>query len=116
PDEAAAYIRQGYVVAFPTETVYGLGADAADEHAVRRIFAAKGRPSDNPLIVHLATLDQLGAVVSRVTPAAQRLVERFFPGPLTLILPRRPEVPVAVTAGLETVGVRMPAHPVAHAF
>lgn len=116
PEEAAAYIRHGYVVAFPTETVYGLGADAFDEHAVRRIFVAKGRPSDNPIIAHIARLEQLHELVRTVPPMAERLIERFFPGPLTLILPRHPNVPSVLTAGLDTIGVRMPAHPIAHAF
>ena len=115
-DQAAAFIRQGYVVAFPTETVYGLGADALDEHAVRKIFVAKGRPSDNPLIIHLARLEQLPEVVREVPDAAARLIEHFFPGPITVILPRHARVPDVVTAGLDTVGVRVPAHPVAHAF
>lgn len=116
PEEAAAFIRRGEIVAFPTETVYGLGADAFNEEAIRKIFAAKERPADNPLIVHLADLGQLPRVAARVPPAAQALVEAFFPGPLTLILPRRAEVPAVVSGGLPTVGVRMPRHPVAQAF
>jgi len=114
--EAAALIRRGELVAFPTETVYGLGADAFNPEAVRKIFEAKGRPLDNPLIVHIAHLDQLARLVRDVPEAARRFMERFFPGPLTLVLPRHPDVPDEVTAGLPTVGVRMPRHPVARAF
>lgn len=116
PTEAATYIKAGQVVAFPTETVYGLGADAFDRDAVQRIFEAKDRPSDNPLIVHVASAADVPRVAATVPPLAERLLKRFAPGPLTLILPRRPEVPLIVTAGLDTVGVRIPAHPVAHAF
>jgi len=114
--EAAALIRRGELVAFPTETVYGLGADAFNPEAVRKIFEAKGRPLDNPLIVHIAHLDQLARLVRDVPEAARRFMERFFPGPLTLVLPRHPDVPDEVTAGLPTVGVRMPRHLVARAF
>lgn len=114
--EAAALIRRGELVAFPTETVYGLGADAFNPEAVRKIFEAKGRPLDNPLIVHIAHLDQLARLVRDVPEAARRFMERFFPGPLTLVLPRHSDVPDEVTAGLPTVGVRMPRHPVARAF
>lgn len=113
---AAALIRQGELVAFPTETVYGLGADAFNPAAVRKIFEAKGRPSDNPLIVHIACIDQLDRLVTAIPETARRLMARFFPGPLTLVLPRHPDVPDEVTAGLPTVGVRMPRHPVARAF
>ncbi|MCG0239557.1 MAG: threonylcarbamoyl-AMP synthase [Firmicutes bacterium] len=111
--EAGAVIRRGGLVAFPTETVYGLGASALDPEAVRRIFAAKGRPADNPLIVHVADAQDLDRVVREVPAVARELMARFWPGPLSLALPRRPEVPDAVTAGLPTVGVRMPDHPVA---
>jgi L-threonylcarbamoyladenylate synthase len=116
PRIAAAILRSGGVVAFPTETVYGLGADAFNAKAVEKIFRAKGRPTDNPLIVHIAELSQLEKVALRVTSSAQRAVERFFPGPLTVILPRHPTLPLSVTAGLDTVGVRFPVHPVAQAF
>lgn len=111
--DAARLIQQGEVVAFPTETVYGLGADALSNQAVEKIFVAKGRPSDNPLIVHIGSIGQLETVVSQVTDDAQRLIEAFWPGPLTLILPKQDTVADLVTAGLETVGVRMPDHPVA---
>ena len=95
--QAAAYIRAGEVVAFPTETVYGLGADALNAQAVHRIFEAKGRPADNPLIVHIAALDQLDALVTDVPEAAWRLIEAFWPGPMTLILPKRDCIPDVVS-------------------
>lgn len=116
PEDAARFIRRGGIVAFPTETVYGLGADAFNASAVRRIFAAKGRPSDNPLIAHIAARSQLDLLARAVPPHAEALIDRFFPGPLTLILPRHPDVPPVVTAGLDTVGVRMPDHPLALRF
>ncbi|MCB9876686.1 MAG: threonylcarbamoyl-AMP synthase [Planctomycetes bacterium] len=114
--EPAQWLRDGRLVALPTETVYGLGANALDETAVRSIFAAKQRPAFNPLIVHVADPSWLGRVVADVPPLARRLIDAFWPGPLTLVLPRRPEVPDVVTGGLDTVGVRMPAHPVALAL
>jgi L-threonylcarbamoyladenylate synthase len=103
-------------VAFPTETVYGLGAHALDPAAVQRIFEAKGRPASDPLIVHVATFDQLHGLVAWVPARAEALAERFWPGPLTLVLPRSDEVPDLVTAGLETVAIRVPSHPVARAL
>ena len=115
-EHAASLLRAGELVAFPTETVYGLGANALDERAVRRIFEAKGRPSYNPLIVHVGDIEQARRVAAGWPAAAQRLAERFWPGPLTLVLPKRQEVPDAVTAGLPSVAVRVPAHPVAHAL
>lgn len=114
--EAAALLRNGELVAFPTETVYGLGADATNDDAVGRIFTAKGRPADNPLIVHVADKGQLSAVVAEVSEVARRLIDRFWPGPLTLVLPHRGTVSARVTCGLPTVAVRMPAHPVARAL
>lgn len=111
--EAASLIRAGQLVAFPTETVYGLGAHALDSAAVYRIFAAKGRPSTDPLIVHLVGAEQLGQVAADVPDLAYRLIEAFWPGPLTLILPRHPNVPAAISAELPTVAVRVPRHPVA---
>ncbi|MCS7080160.1 MAG: L-threonylcarbamoyladenylate synthase [Chloracidobacterium sp.] len=114
--KAAALLRSGQLVAFPTETVYGLGAPAFDEVAVARIFAAKGRPPNNPLIVHIAESDWLERVAVEIPPAAYRLMDAFFPGPLTLILPKHPRVPSNVTAGGATVGVRWPSHPVAQAL
>lgn len=113
---AADFIRAGEVVAFPTETVYGLGASIFDEAAIARIFMAKGRPGDNPLIAHIADLAQLGAIAATIPTAARRLIERFFPGPLTVILPKRDEVPLLATGGLTTIGVRMPDHPLALQF
>ncbi|MGH9664091.1 MAG: L-threonylcarbamoyladenylate synthase, partial [Bryobacteraceae bacterium] len=110
---AAGILRAGGLVAFATETVYGLGANALDEAAVRRIYEAKGRPSTSPLIVHIADLEMAPRVAAEWPEAAQKLAARFWPGPLTLILRKQPEVPEIVTAGLDTVGVRMPAHAVA---
>jgi L-threonylcarbamoyladenylate synthase len=103
-------------VAFPTETVYGLGADAFQPDAVQRIFEAKGRPADNPLIVHVCRLEQFREVAASVPSPAQQLVEHFLPGPLTLILPKHPGLPSVVTAGLDTVGVRMPRLPLTRRF
>lgn len=116
PLEAAEYIRAGEVAAFPTETVYGLGADALRADAVRKIFDAKGRPSDNPLIIHICDLSQIDLVASDVPPYADLLISHFVPGPLTLVLRKSPHVPAVVTAGLDTVGIRMPAHETALAF
>ncbi|HMA37391.1 MAG TPA: L-threonylcarbamoyladenylate synthase [Chloroflexia bacterium] len=110
---AGALLRAGQLVAFPTETVYGLGANALDAAAVTRIFGVKERPADDPLIVHVADLAGVLALVTHLPPLAQALAARFWPGPLTLVLPRGPAVPLQVTAGLDTVAVRMPAHPVA---
>jgi L-threonylcarbamoyladenylate synthase len=110
---AASLLREGKLVAFPTETVYGLGADATNPAAVAAIFAAKERPASDPLIVHLADLEQLASVVTVTPPLALRLAERFWPGPLTLVLPRAELIPPNVTAGGPTVGVRMPASLVA---
>ena len=112
--EAARLVRDGNLVAFPTETVYGLGADARSTEAVERIFEAKGRPSDNPLIVHISDKSQLYALVERVDEISLRLIEAFWPGPLTLVLPVKDgAVSAKVTAGLATVAVRMPDHPTA---
>lgn len=113
---AARAITCGHLVAFPTETVYGLGASAFDTAAVERIFAAKRRPFSDPLIVHLASMAQLAQVATAVSASAHRLAERFWPGPLTLILHRGPKVPAAVSAGRDTVAVRVPCHPVAQAL
>ena len=110
---AARLILEGEVVAFPTETVYGLGANAMDTNAVRRIFDCKGRPQDNPLIVHLADFDRLCDVVAYVPPLARVLYDKFCPGPLTMIMPKGDRIPSAVTAGLDTVGIRFPSHPIA---
>lgn len=113
--EAGACIRAGELVGFPTETVYGLGADALNAAAVGKIFAAKGRPADNPLIAHICSA-AMGELLAEFTPMAQMLAEHFWPGPLTMVMPRRPIVPDAVTAGLETVAVRWPSNPIATAL
>ncbi len=116
PTIAARFIEHGEVVAFPTETVYGLGANVFNEDAIRKIFAAKGRPTDNPLIAHIAELSQLDQLVQEIPPAAQKLIEAFFPGPLTLVLPKHKTISLLATAGLQTIGVRMPSHPIARQF
>ena len=112
-DRAVELLQAGELVAFPTETVYGLGADAANPQAVGKIFAAKGRPADHPLIVHLPGAGHLDRWARDIPDSAWALAEAFWPGPLTLILKRAPEVPYAVTGGQETVGVRVPSHPIA---
>jgi L-threonylcarbamoyladenylate synthase len=112
-DNAASLLRQGRLVAFPTETVYGLGADASNPQAVRKIFEAKGRPANHPLIVHIPSLDSLSDWTVSLPYAAQLLAAHFWPGPLAMILNKRPEVPLAVTGGQSTVGLRVPNHPVA---
>jgi L-threonylcarbamoyladenylate synthase len=116
PTIAARFILHGEVVAFPTETVYGLGANIFNEEAIRKIFIAKGRPTDNPLIAHISDLSQLEFITSSVPPIAQKLIRRFFPGPLTLVLPKGERVPSLATGGLKTLGVRMPRHPIAQQF
>lgn len=112
-EQAGQALREGALVAFPTETVYGLGANALDAAAVSGIFAAKGRPADNPLIVHISDRASLEMLASDIPDVAERLMARFWPGPLTLVFHRRPAVPDIVTAGLDTVAVRMPVHPIA---
>lgn len=114
--EAARILRAGGLVAFPTETVYGLGADGFNAEAVRRIFAAKGRPADNPLILHVSGTAMASLVAEALPEVGRALAARFWPGPLTLVLPRREAVPAVVTAGLPTVAVRCPAHPIALAL
>ena len=118
PDIAAAVgaLRAGGLVAFPTETVYGLGADARDPAALRRVYALKGRPASHPLILHLADAAALPQWVAAVPPAAATLAARFWPGPLTLVLPRAPGVPDELTGGQDSVAVRVPSHPVAQAL
>lgn len=113
--QAADLLSRGQLVAFPTETVYGLGANALDADAVLSIFTAKNRPADNPLIVHIWTADQLPGLVE-ISPLAYPLMERFWPGPLTLLMPKKQMIPEIVTAGLDTVAIRMPSHPVAQAL
>jgi len=112
-EHAALLLRQGLLVAFPTETVYGLGADASNPEAVRKIFQAKGRPADHPLIVHISSVDSLNDWAVNIPDAAKKLAAHFWPGPLALILNKKPDVPLEVTGGQETVGLRMPDHPVA---
>src|SRR5579871_542923 len=107
---AASLIRKGGLVAFATETVYGLGANAYDVRAVARIFEAKERPAFDPLIVHIGAPDWVEKVAAVVTPLARKLIDAFWPGPLTLVLPKTPRIPDLATAGLSTVGVRMPWH------
>lgn len=114
-ERAGALLAAGQVVGIPTETVYGLGANALDGAAVKQIFAAKGRPADNPLIVHIADFSQIFDLVAAVPDAARRLADAYWPGPLTIILPKAACIPDEVSAGLETVGIRLPSHPVARA-
>jgi L-threonylcarbamoyladenylate synthase len=116
PEVAATFIRAGQIVAFPTETVYGLGANIFDISAVLSIFSAKGRPEDNPLIAHISNLDDLTLLASNVTKSAADFIKAFFPGPLTVILPKHKNVPLQATAGLHTIGIRMPSHPLALDF
>ena len=113
---AAAQLKAGELVAFPTETVYGLGADASNADAVRKVFAAKGRPADHPLIVHIADTVQLANWAREIPQAVHTLAQKFWPGPLTLVLKRHPNVPDAVTGGQDTVAIRVPSHPVAQAL
>ncbi|MBS7297889.1 MAG: threonylcarbamoyl-AMP synthase [Eubacteriales bacterium] len=114
--ELGGIIRAGGLVCFPTETVYGLGANAFDENAAYKVFEAKGRPSDNPLIVHLSDISQLETVAREVPEEAYKLFEAYSPGPLTVILKKKETLPAAVTAGLDTVAVRIPSHPIARAL
>lgn len=114
--EAARLIRSGELIGLPTETVYGLGADASNDAAVAQIFAAKGRPSNHPLIVHIAEAQQVLDYASSVPPFAASLIAAFWPGPLTLILPRKPDVATAAAGGQDSIGLRCPSHPVAQAL
>ncbi len=114
--KAAEVIRSGGLAAFPTETVYGLGADVFNESALEKIFRAKGRPADNPLIVHVSDIAQIEFLVTAVSPAAAKFIDAFFPGPLTLVLPKAEGISPLVTAGLNTVGVRMPRGELAREF
>ncbi|MFM9900842.1 MAG: L-threonylcarbamoyladenylate synthase [Polaromonas sp.] len=114
--QAAQHLQAGELVAFPTETVYGLGADASSDVAVAKIFAAKGRPADHPLIVHVASAAQVADYARSVPPFASALIAAFWPGPLTVILPRKPGVATAAAGGQDSIGLRCPAHPVALAF
>lgn len=114
--DAANHLLNGEVVGFPTETVYGLGANALNEEAVNKIFEAKGRPGDNPLIVHISDKSQIDELVNEITPLAQKLINAFMPGPITIIMPKSEKIPDNVTAGLNSVGIRMPVHRVANEF
>ena len=116
PGQAAAYISSGGVVAFPTETVYGLGADLFNESAIEKIFIAKNRPADNPLIAHVASLDQLNLLTPEITGSALLFLEKFSPGPLTVVLRRSDRVSTLVTAGLDTIGIRIPESELARQF
>jgi L-threonylcarbamoyladenylate synthase len=116
PLEAAEFVKAGGVVAFPTETVYGLGANVFDADAVQKVFDAKRRPADNPLIAHVASAAQIEELTTVITDNARTLIDAFFPGPLTVVLPRSPDVPLIATAGLDTIGVRMPSNELAQAF
>ena len=111
--EAARIIREGGLVAFPTETVYGLGANALNEDAARKIYAAKGRPSDNPLIAHISCMEELEPLVKKIPEAGRKLAEAYWPGPLTMVFPKSEIVPYGTTGGLDTVAVRMPSDPIA---
>lgn len=115
-DEAAAILRSGGLVAFPTETVFGLGADATNQAALEKLFSAKGRPSDNPLIVHVADVDHWPKVARSMPKVAERLLAKFAPGPLTVVLPKQSTICDSVTAGLDTVGLRIPNHPQARSL
>jgi len=113
---AAAFVKQGEVVAFPTETVYGLGANAYDEKAVKKIFKAKGRPADNPLIVHIASKKDIAILVESIPEVAHKIINKFFPGPITIIFEKNEIVPAATTAGLGTIAIRMPSSKIARYF
>lgn len=116
PEEAAEFIKGGGVAAFPTETVYGLGANVFDERAIAKIFKAKQRPADNPLIAHIGEITQIEQLTAEVGENARRFIDAFFPGPLTLVLPKNSVVPMIATAGLDTIGVRMPGSTLARKF
>jgi L-threonylcarbamoyladenylate synthase len=116
PYEAAEILKAGGLVAFPTETVYGLGANVFDEASVAKIFKAKRRPADNPLIAHVASFEQIRQLAAEVTETAEKLIEKFFPGPLTVVLKKSDSVPDVATAGLDSIGVRMPRNQIARDF
>lgn len=113
---AAKILQEGGLVAFPTETVYGLGGNGLDSEACEKIYIAKGRPSDNPLILHISEFEELNPIVREISPAAQKLMDAFWPGPLTMVFPKSDIVPEKATGGLDTVAVRFPNHPVARAI
>ena len=114
--KAAEIIHSGGIVAFPTETVYGLGADVFNETAVKKIFEAKGRPSDNPLIVHVAEKSKISDVAQEINANAQKIADKFMPGPITIVLPKKKNIPYSVTGGIDTVGIRIPEHEGARKF
>ncbi len=116
PEKASEFIKKGGLVAFPTETVYGLGANIFNKEAIQLIFEAKRRPVDNPLIAHIGFREQISLLASRITSTALLLIEKFFPGPLTVVLPKTDEVPLVASAGLDTIGIRMPRHELALRF
>src|SRR5215212_5653937 len=116
PAEAAEFIRNGCIATFPTETVYGLGADVFNEVAIEKIFEAKRRPPDNPLIAHISSSKQIEELAAEVTESAAKLIRRFFPGPLTVVLRKRTQVPSIATAGLDSIGIRMPRNELARRF
>jgi len=112
-ETAAGILRKGGIVAFPTETVYGLGGNGLNPETIRRIFEVKGRPQDNPVILHIPSPEMLAGLAANIPAPAERLIENFWPGPLTLVLPRHPDVPLETTAGLDSIGIRIPDHPIA---
>jgi L-threonylcarbamoyladenylate synthase len=116
PAEAAKFIKNGGIAAFPTETVYGLGADVFDEIAIAKIFEAKQRPADNPLIAHVGSIEQIDSLTIKIPETGRKFIDVFFPGPLTIVLRKSPQIPMIATAGLETIGVRMPRHELAREF
>lgn len=113
-EQAVELLKNNQIVAFPTETVYGLGAPIFNEDSIKKIFSTKGRPSDNPLIAHISHLDQIPEIALSIPSIFYELAERFFPGPLTVILKKHPRVPLIASGGRETIGIRMPSHPIAH--
>jgi L-threonylcarbamoyladenylate synthase len=115
-NEAGEFIKRGGITAFPTETVYGLGAYVFDAAAIARVFEAKQRPADNPLIAHVSSIEQIGNLATEVTENAGKFIEAFFPGPLTIVMPKTDAVPSIATANLDTIGVRMPSNDLAHNF
>ncbi len=115
-NEAAKFIEKGGIVAFPTETVYGLGASVFDEKAIEKIFIAKQRPNDNPLIAHISNINQIRDLTTEITNSAAKFIQAFFPSPLTIVLPKSKKVPLIATANLNTIGIRMPNHELAQQF
>lgn len=116
PKKAAEFIKRGGIVAFPTETVYGLGANIFDPAAIAKVFKAKRRPADNPLIAHVSDVQQIGELAAEITDSARKFIDAFFPGPLTVVLQRSSKVPLIASAGLDTIGIRMPRYETARGF